>query len=54
MLDTKILDIEYAKGLTKSEIENYFSKKKLKVIKWAVVGIENNFTKILTTFIKKF
>ncbi len=53
MITSDIFELEIPKGLTKKVVENFFRKKNINPVKWAVVRVLQNYAKILVSFQKK-
>ena len=53
MITTEIFEIQKSENLTKNDVEIFFEQKNIKPVKWAIVKILDNSTKILASFIKK-
>ena len=53
MIVTKIFDMPKSVNLTKNDIEKFFEQKKIKPVKWSIIGVYDNLIKILISFLKK-
>ena len=54
MIKTFVFSLKYSEGLTKFKIESFLNKKNISVVKWAVVGVNDDCAKILVSFLENF
>ena len=50
MIKSQIFEIPISENLTKQKIENFIKQKNIDAIKWAIVGGNDNFIKLLISF----
>ena len=54
MIISEIFNIPCKENLTKILITDFFDKKKIKPVKWAITSISKDYAKILVSFEKKY
>lgn len=50
MIKSQLFEVQFSENLTKQKIENFINQKKIDVVKWAIVGKNDNFIKLLISF----